>query len=272
MTTDTHYTCKSPYCDSIIVPTGKRGRPPVYCPDCKPASAGATNGATAPWRVDDEGLARAAEHLGLTKPIHVKRSKGVSLLGTYRQIRNYTRETDGGYKSATVHKALPEYVECHVVTVSARLTPDQASRVIWHELTHAAQRERDPESGIKYSREVKNRRCINKSTPAAHARYESIPYEVEARKNEALHDTVGSIATSNTGWSMGLWQVNPRITAATVHGVVIQNGLLNLIAGTAERLREAHAAWDETGATELAALEGKMLTPLPKTPVWSLVG
>lgn len=262
MTTTTTKTCKTPHCTNEIVPSGKPGRPKAYCDACKPAAAGASNGSTRPWRVNDEGIAAVAKHLGLTKPVYVKGTKGISLLGAYHGLRF----------GLELHKSLPLTDEYHLITVSARLTPEQASRVICHEMTHAAQRERDPESGKKYAKEMAQRRCKSKTRSAsAHARYESMAYEVEARKNEALHDTVAACALPNVGWSMRPWDKNPRIVGASKEaGVVIRKGLFSLSENAPERMAAAEVAWSEEAEQEIARLEGRL--PLPKHPVWSLVG
>lgn len=254
--------CKSTHCTNPIVPTGKRGRPAVYCPSCKPAAAGATNGSTRPWRVDYDGVAAVAKHLGLTLPVYIKGTKGINRLGTYRGTRF----------GMEIHKSLPPAQKFHLITVAARLTPEQASRVICHEMTHAAQRERDPESGKKYAQEMVKRRCkSNTRSAAAHARYEGMAYEVEARKNEALHDTVASCALANTGWQMKPWDKNPRIIAASKEvGVAIRPGLLTLTAEQPVRMEQAQEAWQQEAEREIARLEGRL--PLPTQPVWTLVG
>lgn len=254
--------CLTDTCDNMIVPTGKKGRPPLYCPACKPAAAGAKNGSTRPWRVDDDGVAAIAKHLNLQHPVYIKGSKGISRLGAYHGLRF----------GMEIHKSLPPLQKYHLVTVSARVTPEQASRTICHEMTHAAQAERDPDFHKKYKKEMVTRRCRsgNRST-SAHARYEAIPYEREAQKNEGLHDTVAVCAAPNTGWSMKVWDKNPRIVGASKHkGVVVRKGLYSLTENAPVRIAAAQEAWENEAEQEVARLEGRL--PLPKQPVWTLVG
>lgn len=255
--------CQTTHCKNEIVPTGKRGRPAVYCPACKPAAAGAKNGSTRPWRVDDDGISAVSEHLGLTLPVYIRGSKGVSRLGGYHGVRF-------GFE---IHKSLESIQRYHYITVSSRQTPDQASRAICHEMTHAMQYERDPENFFKnYKKETVARRCrASNRTSAAHARYEAIPYEVEARKNENLHLMVATCAAANVGWSMREWSRNPRIVGASKNaGVVVRKGLYTLTENAPARVEEAQKVWDDKAATEVARLEGRL--PLPKQPVWSFIG
>jgi len=245
-TTDTTKTCATDGCTNVIQLTGKRGRPVTKCPDCRDNRQRAKSGNSAPWRLDDDMLAAAVKHFGLVRPVYVRRSKGVRLLGAYKGTR----------LGCQLNAAAEPVTTYHYITVSARLTDDQASRVLWHELTHAAQAERDPLFHKKYQTALRDSRA--KSTQrsgAAHARYESLPWEVEARKNEGLHDTVGSLTLPNTGWTLPVWRKNPRIMVGTTNGVAVGGDLFRITADAPERVTAAQKAWTEEAQATLAAIE-----------------
>lgn len=279
--------CKAPGCTNpALTRNGRVGRYPKFCAAHKPSSAGATNGKVAPWRISDENIATACEALGITMPVYVKRSKGHNLLGAYKGIKSnrlaVPAKGDPTRLLHGVHASLPEDWEGHVITVSARLTDEQASRTIWHELTHAAQAERDPLFRKKYGREMKKAKCKSAvwGSAKAHARYEAIPYEVEARKNEGCHDTICALALPNKVAKMREWERHSRIVVVANGGTAYEwtdadsgaftrGGLDRLTDDAAERIAAAQEAWDNGAAEALTLLENP---PLPKQPVWTLVG
>jgi hypothetical protein len=61
--------------------------------------------------------------------------------------------------------------------VSKNLTAENASRTIWHELTHAAQTEADP---LRFHTRYREE--------SARVGYRQNRFEIEARENEAFHD------------------------------------------------------------------------------------
>lgn len=70
------------------------------------------------WTVDVPAIREAIEFLELAWPVEVKLTSGIH---THGRIRF----RDGR----------------HLITVATNLTPAKASSTLWHELTHAAQRE-----------------------------------------------------------------------------------------------------------------------------------
>lgn len=171
-------------CGERLYPTGERGRPRKYCEHCRPVQV--QQGRPMAWEVDRIALKRACEVLGITSPVHVKRSPGRSLAGAYH----------GRKLGALVHRHCDPVQSYHCITVSAVLHPNDASRTLWHELTHAAQSERDPAFHKKYDKAEALQRCKSKQSSAAHRRYKALPWEVEARANSGLHDDVGPLTVA----------------------------------------------------------------------------
>lgn len=116
------------------------------------------------WRIDRAAIAEAAEILELTAEVYVMHTTGRQTLAAYYGLDRYKK---------------------HVVTLSRLLDADSASRALWHELTHASQRQRfgsDKEWHAAYKAE--SRRSF---TGERGGSYDRNRYEVEARKNESLH-------------------------------------------------------------------------------------
>ena len=183
----------------------------AHCPDCRDTAA--------PWRVDEAALARACAHLGIDVEVRVRRMHGRGLRGRYHGIRLapeapldpavFGRMTDDEL-GALMH---------HRITVATRLTPSVASRVLWHELTHAAQYERDSDAYIEgYAREQRAIRahCARTGEPWGVA-YRRISYEVEATANEGLHDDLHPLTLPNRRCTLKRIPDHPFVVAAT-HG------------------------------------------------------
>lgn len=109
---------------------------------------------TAPaWDFDVPAIMRAARELGVSSPVEVG-------------CVEWTRKRWDGLA------AFDEGV--HSIRVRRAADADEASRTLWHELTHAAQRDRGEHMD---SGEVLRRRGF--------AAYRAHPHEVEARASEA---------------------------------------------------------------------------------------
>ena len=152
-----------------------------YCDDCRDTSA--------PWRVDAVAVSRALADLDMLLPVDIRRSSG-------RRIR-------GRYHGTVLLNDNDRVVACHRITVSARMHPADASRTIWHELTHASQYERDPDYARKY----------------ALYPYDNNPFETEAKANERYHDTMYPLALANRRANMR--HINHPRVAAVVDGQII---------------------------------------------------
>ncbi|MGI9116011.1 MAG: hypothetical protein ACR2JV_00030 [Gaiellales bacterium] len=178
-------TC--PHCHAAF--TGDRRS--TYCPDCRDTGA--------PWRVDEEALDRARAHLGIEVPVRVRRMKGKALRGRYHGIELTPDAPRDLEVIATMSDAEVNAMMFHKITAAVRLTPELASRALWHELTHAAQYERDPDRYLaEYHRESRTAKAIAKRTRTPYARvYKHISFETEAKANEGLHDDLFPLALEN---------------------------------------------------------------------------
>lgn len=185
-----------------------------YCDDCRDTSA--------PWRVDPDGLARACEHLNITVRVDIRRTATRKLLGRYHGVKI---PDDAPRDHAVIDQMTDEELDAlmsHYITVSARLTPEAASRTLWHELTHAAQYERDPNYYVEqYTKELQEaKRLANNGFPYNRA-YRMISFEIEAKANEELHYTLCSLTKANRRANMpALKQPHDRVSHV-VNGQII---------------------------------------------------
>lgn len=126
----------------------------------KPASEDRRSNPNAGWRVSTAGLERAKREFGLTLPIRIKQT---SVVGG-REGAHRLEFSDG----------LP----VHNIRAKSYLTPERATEVLWHELTHAAQAERAIQAAngdvTAWGRESKRQRQWA---------YKDRPIEMEANRN-----------------------------------------------------------------------------------------
>lgn len=181
-------TCTN--CDTAIPGRSK------YCDDCRDTSA--------PWRPNDASIQFGADYLGIDVRVLVRRSATRKLLGRYHGIKL----TPDAVRDESVINTMTDKdlnaMMYHYITVSARLTPEAASRVIWHEMTHAAQYERNPGHYVsKYAEELRDAKRIAARTGIPFDRlYRMISFEIEAKANEDNHYQVCSLALANLRASM----------------------------------------------------------------------
>lgn len=116
------------------------------------ARVGWTTNVPPAWDFDLPAIERAAVALGVTQPVAVG-------------CANYARGRWGGMHSFERDE--------HRIRVARWLSPERASRLLWHELTHAAQRDRGEVMGTARVRREEGRDA-----------YLAHPLEVEARGNE----------------------------------------------------------------------------------------
>lgn len=122
------------------------------------------------WEANQARLLRAYKTLDIRWPVQIRRT--------------CSKQHQGAHK-LKIHgnQATPT----HMIVVDKSLTPYQASRVLWHELAHAAQSERVARSVVAL-----NARAMGAAWRGANLRSRKIPYskrpcEVEARYVENLH-------------------------------------------------------------------------------------
>jgi len=94
----------------------------------KPWAAKWTPPADSGWRLNEANLVKAIEFLGLTRRVEIKQT---GHKGGRRGA--YYLKTGASERSADMY---------HRITAKSWLPPAQASRTLWHELTHAMQAER----------------------------------------------------------------------------------------------------------------------------------
>ena len=113
------------------------------------------------WTFDVDAIEHAARELGVTSPV---------VVGAVE----YRRGRWGG-----MHRV--ERGE-HRISVPRWQTPEEASRVVWHELSHAAQHDRGVKGGTKAV-----------ARAYGWGAYMADPREVEARDAEANHERLALV-------------------------------------------------------------------------------
>jgi len=160
-----------------------------YCDDCRDTSS--------PWRISEFEIDRARTLLGISLPIRVRKTAGKRVAGRHYGV--CTADNGGRY---------------HYITIAARLTPEQASRTLWHEMTHAAQHEQDPNFTITYM------------TQRILFGYRDCPLEVEAKANEEYHDTEFSLTKGNRRASMAPLKRPVGLINEVVNGEIVSGNRL----------------------------------------------
>lgn len=161
-----------------------------YCDDCRDTSA--------PWRVNDQTLSDACAFLGITIPVVIRRSATRKLLGRYHGIKLRDNHPTTIDEIESLSDDDLNNFMYHYITVSARLTADQASRVLWHELTHAYQYESIPDYRDQYEREMAQAKvaAARSGVPISKV-YKMISFEQQAIANETNHDSMFGLTLQN---------------------------------------------------------------------------
>ncbi len=128
----------------------------------------------APWTLDERAIQEAREFLGITRPVTLK-------------VINHASRTMGEHRVTVGPNGVRQ-----TIAIKGWLSPEDASRTLWHELTHAAQTER---ALARLPEGLSGRETIAhlKRQPERgyrSVRYERKPIEVEAREHEAMHDVL----------------------------------------------------------------------------------
>lgn len=167
-----------------------------YCPNCRDTST--------PWRPDKAAIDRARKILGVTLEVRV--------------ITTDRDDPIGRYYEPVVAKGNPY----HPIDIARRLSVESASRCLWHELTHAAQWEANPDFvedyGILEQEAIKLAEKMN--IPYAQA-YRMIPFELEAKANEEYHYTKFPLMLPNLRASLPNIPDHHRI-AQVINGHIVK--------------------------------------------------
>ncbi len=158
--------CKA--CGDELPPrTGRRGRPKVFCDAyCRVWFFNNNDPAPSFWVVDDEALKTAIQTLGITLPCIVYKP-------------GHFRTKSGSYYFRNGYHSLQLY---------AYLDPERASRVLWHELEHARQKEAGELEDYGAQRRAKRVMSTRNMSEEALERYYTSPAEAKAKKAEDNHD------------------------------------------------------------------------------------
>jgi hypothetical protein len=143
-----------------------------------------------PWHIDPDALAEAKAYFGLTLPVEIRlNGRESSTSAYYRLTPKGGRCHRKGSRIANIETATRLV---HEIVLKSFLGPERAGESLWHELTHAAQAERQiAAAGLGPDASAEDRWRARQD---AHARenkgigYERKPCEREARENERLND------------------------------------------------------------------------------------
>jgi len=128
----------------------------------------------APWQLNERAIQEAKKFLGITRPIKLK-------------VINHASKNWGEHR-VTVG---PHGVQ-QTITIKRWLSPEDASRTLWHELTHAMQTER---ALARIPTGLTGRETIAHLKRQPERGYRRISYldkpiEQEARDHEAMHEVL----------------------------------------------------------------------------------
>lgn len=186
-----------------------------YCDDCRDTAA--------PWRADPDAIEFARQHLGISVNVIVRRTATRKLLGRYHGIRLLSdAPRDPAVIDTLTDDQLNSYMH-HYITVGARQTPESASRTLWHEMTHAAQYERDPDEYVaEYARQLAEAKRLAASGAVSYVKaYRMISFEIEAKANEDLHYTLRPLTVANKRASMPALKVPHSRIDRVVDGKIV---------------------------------------------------
>lgn len=131
------------------------------------------------WRIDRANLRQAIEVLGIRHPVEIKQTSRVG----NQQGRHRPTPTGGQVyiRGGKVYNPDTATGLKHSITVKSYLTPEEAGRTLWHELTHAMQAERIEGTPAQVLRALHAQ--YRDGTPYRHK-----PMEVEARSFGSWND------------------------------------------------------------------------------------
>ncbi len=124
------------------------------------------------YRLDQRAINEAIDYLGLKLPVRVRfSSRAGSVRGNYRLGRSM---------------AGPNF---HNIMLKTYIGAEQASKTLWHELTHAMQAEREILAAGQALTDPAGKLTWQHADARGRGRsYKNKPIEVEAREGEAMHE------------------------------------------------------------------------------------
>jgi hypothetical protein len=178
-------------CHHCTTPFNGRG---LYCPDCRDTAS--------PWRLNEDTLRSACKQLGITMTVRIRRTNLPVAYGAYHGIRK--RRGNAAIRGQIAEiSGTHRPGEYHLITIIPRLTPAFASRVLWHELSHARDREHNPHHDRSCRLIARRlRREAQRDGRSPWSAYASYPWEIRASANEELHDVYESLTHANTRATM----------------------------------------------------------------------
>ena len=124
------------------------------------------------WEVDQDALRKARQELGIRFAVKIK--------------SHYQKHTDGTYSGLYPVKPFHKRSKEHRITIGTDLCHQQAGITLWHELTHAAQRERYRNNALwsEAYEDAMEDATGHRHLPKGDSRYKKSVFETEARQNE----------------------------------------------------------------------------------------
>jgi hypothetical protein len=122
------------------------------------------------WEVDAKALNAACEHLKIAWPVQIRRTSSAAHSGCHGTKIHAGRSTP-----------------THMIVVGKHLTSYHASRVLWHELAHAAQSEHAARQSNATTARAMKLAWRESTLRSRKIKYNVRPCEIEARYIENLH-------------------------------------------------------------------------------------
>ncbi len=165
---------------------GGRGR---FCSACRDTAS--------PWRVSSAMLERACIELGIEGSVVVRRAPLEVSWGRYEDRRTKQKALAVSGRKVFI-EGVNRRRHVHVIVVHPRLTPSLASRVLWHELSHARDMEMIPNMQRKSERELHERTSrLRAGGLDEWDAYAGTSFEVRAAAAFELHTLIGPLTLPN---------------------------------------------------------------------------
>lgn len=144
-----------------------------------------TSAAKAPrdFSIDEAALAEAIEFFGIKQPVVIRFNGRLGSVAGNHRFRSTAL-----HSTAQDRREVGEAHTYHRIMIKSYLSPENASKTLWHELTHAMQAER--EAGEEAAGFAGIRRWNQADARDRKYSYDVRPCEIEAREHEDLHDSL----------------------------------------------------------------------------------